>query len=266
MSNLFKYGFSGLTNISEEPFIIDANKTIKTEPKIIRPIQEKNLDDKENDSSENEPDKATKIILDDAMDTAKSIRDDAVLKAAQIVSDAKAEADAIREAAREEGYKTGYEEGSMEAMKKADEYIEGLNKEQEEFLARNNIEIENGIADTREKLIDFTCNIIEKMTGILVNDYKSVMLHMINNALNETETSRMFVIKVSESAYTYISDNYDRLVGAGNPNINIEVYGDSKLDVNQCIIETDNGIIDLSMDVQVRNLITAIKLLSSDIS
>ena len=104
------------------------------------------------------------------------------------------------------------------------------------------------------------------MTGILVNDYKSVMLHMINNALNETETSRMFVIKVSESAYTYISDNYDRLVGAGNPNINIEVYGDSKLDVNQCIIETDNGIIDLSMDVQVRNLITAIKLLSSDIS
>ena len=88
------------------------------------------------------------------------------------------------------------------------------------------------------------------------------MFHMINNALTDAETSKKFVIKVSESNYTYISDNYDRLVGAGNSNIDIEIYGDAKLDKSQCIIETDNGIIDLSMEVQVRNLVTAIKLLS----
>jgi flagellar biosynthesis/type III secretory pathway protein FliH len=44
----------------------------------------------------------------------------------------------------------------------------------------------------------------------------------------------------------------------------MEMYGDAKLDGRQCIIETDNGIIDLSMDVQVKNLITAMKLLSED--
>ena len=74
--------------------------------------------------------------------------------------------------------------------------------------------------------------------------------------------SREITIRVGEENYTYIQDNYDRLSGAANPNISIEIYSDSKLNKRQCIIESENGIIDLSMDIQVRNLITAIKMLS----
>lgn len=265
MSNLFKYGFSGLTNVSNEPFVFDANSRViqnDKQPKIIRPIEEKEDIEEEQETSKSEVDTASRAVLDDAMDTAKSIRDDAILQASKIIADAKAEAEAIKEQAHADGHKQGYEEGSMEAMKVADEYLENLKKEQEAMVASNNITIEKAVNDAQTKLVDFTCQIIEKLTGILVEDYKSVMFHMINNALTDAETSKKFVIKVSESNYTYISDNYDRLVGAGNSNIDIEIYGDAKLDKSQCIIETDNGIIDLSMEVQVRNLVTAIKLLS----
>ncbi len=265
MSNLFKYGFSGLVNVKSEPYVVDVNsKVINTEPRVIRPVSKKRTDDNEdgNRPPDNKKlDAAGKAMLDDAMDTAKAIRDDAILKSAQIVSDARSEADSIMEKAREEGYKKGYEEGSMEAMRKADQYLENLHKEQETQLAQNNAILEKDIEDTRTKLVDFACDVIEKFTGILVNDYKPVMLHMINNALNQAEMSKKFVIKVAKENYSYISDNYDRLAGAGNANISMEIYGDPKLDKSQCIIETDNGIIDLSMEVQVKNLITAIKLL-----
>lgn len=264
LSNLFKYGFSGLVNVSEEPFVVDVNsRVINKEPRVIRPVNEKNAEEKEADSgkTDNNSDIAGRAMLDDAMDTAKAIRDDAVLKSAQIVADAQNEAESIMEKAKEEGYKKGYEEGSMEAMKKADQYLENLHKEQESLIAQNNAVLEKNIHDAQTKIVDFACDVIEKFTGILVNDYKPVMLHMINSALNQAETSKKFVIKVAEENYTYVSDNYDRLAGAGNSNISIEIYGDSKLSRSQCIIETDNGIIDLSMDVQVKNLITAIKLL-----
>ncbi len=254
--------------MNAEPFVFDGNaRKIEQEkqPKIIRPLEEKiDVDDEvqEDVLSTDEVHPATKAMLDDAMDTAKSIRDDAVMQAAKIIADAKEEAEQIRTLAKEEGYNQGYEEGSMEAMKKADEYLEGLRREQDAIAAQNDKLIEQSVEDAKVKLIDFSCKIIDKFTGILVNDYRPVMFHMVNNALSEAETSKRFVIKVSESNYTYISDNYDRLVGAGNPNISIEIFGDAKLDASQCIIETDNGIIDLSMDVQVRNLVTAIKLLS----
>lgn len=118
------------------------------------------------------------------------------------------------------------------------------------------------IRDAEGKIVDVACGLVEKLTGILVQEYKPVMLYMINQVLNEEDASRKFVIRVSQEHYAYISDNYDRLAGAANPSITIEVFEDSKLKPGQCLIESETGIVDLSMDVQVRNLITAIKLLS----
>ena len=262
MSNLFKQGFPGITNVNSEPFVLDVNSRVisnESKTKIIRPVEEK---EEQDESDIKEDNVAYKVVLDDAMDTAKSIRDDAIIQAAKIISDANIEAEAIRENARQEGFNKGMEEGSMEAMKKADVYLENLKKEQNELVIQNNIAIENSINDTEKKLIDLTCALVEKLTGINVANYKSVMLHMINNALNEVETSKKFVIRVSEDNYNYVYDNHDRISGATNPNIDIEIYADVNLDRQQCIIESENGIIDLSMDVQIRNLITAIKLLS----
>lgn len=263
MSNLFKSGIIGLGNMNSKPYVLDANlRVIEKEAsgKIIRPIEENA--DAESESAAAEDAVSNKELLDDALDKAKDLYDDAREKANKIIQDAYAEADSIRDNARQEGYELGLEEGNMEAMKRADIYLDKLQKEQNELLAENNKKMEECILDAENKIVDVACMLIDKLTGILVKDYKPVMLHMINNALNESEAGRKFIIRVSEDNYAYISDNYERLSGAANPGISIEIYGDSKLDTHNCIIESENGIIDLSMDIQVRNLITAIKLLS----
>lgn len=277
MSNLFKTGFQGIKNVSDEPYIIDVSKRVIEPPKnrIIRSVQEKQTEEDENNSgSEDEfkegiSDMAEEVstpvnqeLLDDAMDKAKDVLDEARELAKKIVDDANAEAESIKQQAKEEGYNQGLEEGSMEAMKRADEYLENINKEKEIEIMNLKQEMFDDIQETERQITDIACGLIEKLTGILVEDYKPVMIHMINNVLNEDDASRKFVIRVSEEQYTYISDNQERLSGAANPGITIEIFGDKKLSPGQCQIESDTGIVDLSMDVQVRNLITAIKLLS----
>ena len=274
MSNLFKSGFPGVHAINTEPFIIDTNSRVIEPPKnkILRPLSEKEQNAEQEESggfSEGIADLAEEVVpevnrelLDDALDKAKLVQDDARERAKKIIEDAQAEAETIRENARQQGYEKGLEEGNMEAMRRADEYLERINQEREKDLASARQEMADTIADTEEKIVDVTCGLIEKLTGIFVQDYKPVMLYMINRVLNEDDASRKFVIRVSEKHYSYISDNQDRLAGAANPGITIEVFSDSKLSEGQCQIESDTGIIDLSMDVQVRNLITAIKMLS----
>lgn len=261
MSNLFKSGFSGIKTIKNEPFILDVSARI-SEPgaqgKIIRPLEE-HTEEPEDGTDERV---SNQELLDDAMVKSKDILDEARERAKKILEDAKNKADTIRQNAEKEGYEKGLEDGNMEAMKRADKYLENVQREQNELLEKNNRMLEESIADTEKKLIDIVCALIEKLTGILVNDYKPVMLHMINNALSESDTSRKYAIRVAEQNYSYIEDNRERLSGAANPNISIEIFGDSKLQPHQCIIESENGIIDLSMDVQVRNLVMAIKLLS----
>ena len=152
----------------------------------------------------------------------------------------------------------------MEAMKRSDAYLSRIEEEKSVFMENYDREMEEKLKSASDKLIDTCCAIIQKMTGILVDEYKPVMLHMINNSLLEQDTSHRFTIKVAEELYPYISDNYDRLVGAINPSITLEIFGDPKLNKRQCLIESDNGIIDLSMDVQVNNLITAFKMLAGE--
>lgn len=265
MSNLFKSGIVGLRNTNNKPYVLDVNNRIIEKEKlakIIRPLEEDNDDMELAASSETEGTVSNRKLLDDAMDKAKVLYDDARSKAKKIIDDAYTDADTIRETARQEGYNQGLEDGNMEAMKRADIYLEKLQQEQNTLMEENNKTLEETLQDAGVKIIDVACLLIEKLTGILVNDYKPVMLHMINSALSEAETSKRIIIKVSEDNYKYIADNYERIQGASNPGISIEIFGDSKLDTQNCIIESENGIIDLSMDVQVKNLINAIKLLS----
>lgn len=258
MSNLLKGGFQSFRSMEEKPFVIDANnrKISIPENRVIRPLSEKANDDMSFDPEQNE------IVLQDAFEKAKVLRDDAMVKASMIISDANAEADSIRQAAHDEGYQAGIEEGNMEAMKRADEYLKDIQAKQADEIKIKEQQMQDAYNKSVDGMIDVCCKLVEKFTGILVKEYKPVLLYMINDAMREADTSRQFTIKVSEGNYTYVSDNSDRLIGAANPGINIEVYGDASLNDEQCIIETDNGIIDLSMDVQMKNLVTAIKLLS----
>ena len=251
LSNLYKSGFQNLSVKQGEVYVFDANKkkidlSVENTGRIIRPLEEKSDEAEAGDSSQ-----VNEILLNEAIDKAKSLHEDARVRAAQIISDAENIAADIREQARHEGYEQGLQEGNTEAMKRADDYLADIHAKQEKQLK-----------ETEREVVDLACKLIYKLTGMLVDDYKPVMLHMINESLAKSDTSKKFVIHVSDELYSYIEDNKSRLIGASNPGIEIEIYGDSKLDRRNCQIDTDNGIIDLSMDVQVRNLITAIKLLS----
>lgn len=258
MSSLYKSGFVNLAGSDAAPFVIDANtRVIGGAPKEQEAAQESL-----GDTAEQYRTPENQALLDDAMDKAKELREDARSKANKIVEDAWQEAESIKENAYKEGYEHGLEDGNMEAMKRADEYLVNIKNEQEEAKARMLAKNEAYLDDAERKLVNLTCDLIKKISGIVVDDYKPVMLNMINNALNDVESTTKYTIKVCEESYTYVSDNSERIVGAANPNITIDVFADPKLEKGQCIIETDNGIINLSMDIQIQNLITAFKMLS----
>lgn len=257
MSNLFKSGFQNLT--ANEPYIIDMNhREIKENRniKIVRPIEEKSMEEIIENNEDN------KAILNDALEKATIIVDDAKEQAEKLLSDAELEAGAIREQAREEGYQRGLAEGLDAAKQQIEDQMQAMRQQSAIAIQKKEEELLDELAFAEKDMVDVACGLIEKLTGILVDTYKPVMLHMINNALNNTDSSKQFIIRVASEIYPYISDNRDRIIGAANPGVSIEIFGDAKLSSGQCMIESENGIVDLSMDVQVKNLITAIKLLS----
>lgn len=165
MSNIFKSGIPGVRTVSQEPFVIDANSRViePPKPRVIRPkndVPEGSAEAGDTFEAGITEMAATinleehKELLDDAMEKAKLLQDDARERAQKILEDAKADAEAIRKAAQEEGFAKGLEDGNMEAMRRADEYLEKISRERDQALAQAREEMMENITDTEEQIVD----------------------------------------------------------------------------------------------------------------
>ncbi|MBE5949099.1 MAG: flagellar biosynthesis/type III secretory pathway protein [Lachnospiraceae bacterium] len=111
-------------------------------------------------------------------------------------------------------------------------------------------------------LVGIMLEVFEKVTKVLSADKKDIMVHLIDNALNHIESSKEFVIRVSKDDYQFVTKHKEFLQEAVPQNGSLEIVKDATLERNQCLIETDGGIFDCSLDVQLENLIMDVKALS----
>ncbi|MCM1496997.1 MAG: FliH/SctL family protein [Clostridium sp.] len=200
-------------------------------------------------------------VVRSAKSEAESIVNQAHDEAEQMRAAAYDEVEQIKQQAKEEGYQNGYDEGMAAAQ-------EAIQAQTDEFEQRKQ-DLESDFADkekallqeTESKMVDILCRLIPSVTGVVIEQQKDVLLYMINCAMRDLDNSKQFVIKVSTEDYEAVVQQKDAIYGALNPSIQIEIFEDAKLAPMQCLIETDHGIVDVSLDVQLHNLLTSLKLM-----
>ncbi len=204
-------------------------------------------------------------MADDVLRSAREEAEDIVSKAhdeaEQLRANAFDEAEQIKVQAQEEGYQTGYQE----AMERATEEIAEKEAALAQQLQIQQQELEEKrqqlVKETERQMVELLCQLIPSITGVMVENQKDVLLYIINTAMQDLDNSKHFVIKVSSDDYEGLTERKEEIYGALNPSIDMEIFEDAKLSPMQCLIETDNGIVDVSLDVQLRNLVTALKLM-----
>lgn len=196
-------------------------------------------------------------LLQETEQQTKQILEDARQEAEQMVSQAREEADAIRSAAEVQGLEEGRQQGMAEAEDKLQEMIARQEAEYEERskeLAEQERQMEPFFAD-------LTVNLIEKITGILCQDKKETILYLIEQAVHNLEKPKQINLRVSKEDMANVSMHKAQLKEAAEGVDEFDVVEDSSLTANQCIIETENKIIDCSLDVQLQSLRDQIRML-----
>lgn len=213
-------------------------------------------DARTDDSSEGEHQAAAS--LENINAEAEKIIEDARLQAEQIIADANKNA----AAAFEEAKQNGYYEGNAAAQEEAD-------KKQEQLEAEYNNrkkELEQEYNDLKEKvepqLVEVITDVFRKVTGVVAEDNQQIILHLINDVMHNADGSRDYVIKVSPEDYKFLVNNQGKIYCAMSREVNIDIVEDTGLERNQCMIETNTGIFNCSLDIELNNLIKNIKLLS----
>lgn len=200
-------------------------------------------------------------MLRSAREEAEEIVEQAHNEAEQLRATAFDEGEIIKTRAREEGYQIGYntamESVTQEYAKKQAELEQKL-FECDEQLRDKEVQL---VEEIEHRMVDLLCQLIPSITGVVIEGQRDVLLYMINTAMHDLDNSKHFVIKVSGGDYEELVERKDEIYGALNLAIEMEIFEDAKLTSMQCVIETDNGLVDISLDVQLDNLIKALKLM-----
>ena len=188
----------------------------------------------------------------------ETLLEDARREADELLQSARAEADQLREQAVEEGRKAGFEQGQAEAQERLQEAAASFQQQME----KERQELKEQEEALEPKYAEIMAALIQKITGVVCQDKKNVIVYLIHQALNQLEKTKTINLRVSKQDILRVSSYKEQLKKCVSEGVEFDITEDDSLQGNQCIIETDQRIIDCSLDVQLQNLQDQIRMLT----
>lgn len=176
-----------------------------------------------------------------------------------IIEGAQAEADSIKEEAfnqgQNEGYQAGYNQGLAE--------VEGMKAELEEQARALNAQYESMLSELEPAFIENITDIYEHIFRIDMSMYQGIVKNLLIDTINGNNDARNIIVHISKDDYAMImSEKEDILTETGMQADNVEFVQDATLKSTDCIIETDNGVFDCSLETELKELKRKLMLLA----
>jgi type III secretion protein L len=181
-------------------------------------------------------------IIRDAETIASNVIGNAKKEAANLEAEAAARAkkltdstQAAFDAKRQEGYEVGLAEGKQE-----------MAEQMMEMCARN---VQNFSA-----YADVVLNMVMRALRRIIGEFSDTELvhRIVANSLQVIRNQRQAVLKVCpDQAPAARASIAELSKGGGHLQTMVEVVADGRLEKNTCLIETEVGIVDASLDVQL---------------
>lgn len=189
---------------------------------------------------------------------ADGIINEANEEAAAIRAQAEAEAIQIKNTAKDQGFAEGMAQATAKATEEAAKRKQEFELERARLLAEHKEKLD----EMEPQVVSVVADIFEKVFRIQFEGKKDIILNLVRGAVDGIENSKEFLIKVPKENLQFIMEHKEELQDKVGQYVSIEIISDGELTDNQCIIETDSGVFDCSLDIQLENLVRDIKSLS----
>ncbi len=193
-------------------------------------------------------------------------------QAQQLIADATAQAEEIKNQAEamksqaiEEGRQQGYNDGFAQGEAEVEKLKSDAAAEIEEERKKLENDFQQLVNTVEPDLVDALTGIYEHVFNVEFKENKAIILHLIKTTLGKMESGSDLIVHISADDYDMVLDEKTSLEEAmASPNSNLEIIEDPLLKDNECIIESDGGVFDCSLGVELSELARKLKLLSYD--
>ncbi len=259
LSNLFKQCF--VVNSSDERRIINADERYVSKAPESNVYKEELYPDSEEildgflaglDVEEIEaiPSISPDEILAEAGEEAERILAEAQAEALQIAENARIEADKLYELKKTEGYN----EGAGRLRSELQEEKRAMEEEIASLKAQLESEYQKKMATMESDIVDALITVFRHVFDIQFDNKKQILLYLVHNTLMNVEVGKEFHIRVSSANYKFIESHIGDIKEKIGNDIIVEIVNDMTLGPEDCIIETESGVFNCGIDMELSNL------------
>ena len=197
-----------------------------------------------------EPEIEPEDLIAQAKEEAEAILATAQAEAIRISDNARIEAEKVFERSKLEGYNEGSAklraEVADEKARMKEELIELKHQLKEEHQTR---------METMESdIIDAMIKVFRHVFNIQFDNKKQILLYLVHNTLMNVEVGKEFHIRVSSANYKFFESRIGDIKEKIGNDIEIEIVNDMTLGPEDCIIETESGVFNCGIDMELANL------------
>ena len=212
---------------------------------------------KEKDNSFGELDKRKELMLEQALRKSRHIYDEALKRANDIIEKAKDEGISIRIEAEQRGYQEGYVKGIMDGARDARKSSEEGLLELEGLIEEMKAESAKAIDEQKDKILELSFEIAKKIMKQHIQTDENAIAGMLEDILHENETGvKIYLSEYSKCLNIALDKDIAKKLKKAAKNVKvIAVQSDDTI-----MVETENGVVDASIPVQLIQLRDALNL------
>ena len=172
---------------------------------------------------------------------------------------AQLEIDQMKAKAFEEANEQGYQEGYRKGM----DSVQELQKQYEAERLQQEQEYQKKLEEMEPLMVDTLCDVYSHIFKVEAKEHKELVLKLLQDTLLKVDGTGSVIVHVAKEDYAYVQEQKGALLEeAGMQSGSVEIVSDAALARAQCMIETEGGVYDCSLDTELAELKRRLMLLA----
>lgn len=151
----------------------------------------------------------------------------------------------------EQAQKEGYQQGIEDGLQKGYNEMAGDIAFAKEVVEASKVDYQQHLESSESVILDIALNVAKKIIGQQLEAKEETFLSLVKGAIKEAREYREVQLHIHPSRYQSILSHKDELISIFPKEAELYIYPDDELDEGSCIIESENGRIDASVDSQL---------------
>jgi flagellar assembly protein FliH len=159
----------------------------------------------------------------------------------------KQEKESLIEQAYHEGYERGIEQGRQDGYQEYKTLLQSAKN----VVEQSKIEAQKNVIQSEKVILELAMKTAEKILGTVLEKDEGLFLSLVKRSFKEIKDSREVELHIHPSRYEFLLSQKEELEAMFPAVVELYLYPDEDLSLNDCIIETIHGRLDASVDSQL---------------